>query len=327
MVRQNYTQRVGDTFRTCINMGDRIQAGVIVIFFSLTNAATIIEKVQVEKTPQRLVREAEPLIRSHSAVPDRLEQSYSVANPSHTYQFNVNDAPKQYSQPEAQFSSIESIGQLSPKDFDTDGYDLYKSATSFNLEGPKQLETIHTNSYHKEVGPYDTSEFKHRSEVEEQHAEVHYHQHKHLHKHNHHQDHVHKHEQHHAHQHEHGHQHKQHHHHDHHSSHKHDHYSEHKHSHKADHHHQHEQKHKHSHHSHHDHGHKHEEGHKHEGHHSHKHHHHNDHKHSHYSSHKHEHGHSHKHSNHHKHDHHHSGHHKHHHDHHEEYKVLYHHKH
>lgn len=216
--------------------------------------------------------------------------------------------------------------------YDTTGYKHYKTQTSFSLTGPKQLEQITTNSYHREVEPYDIGDFKldhkeHEHHGEEEHAEVHYHQHKHLHKHSHKQQHVHKHKGEHKHEHGHKHAHNGKHSHKHEGHHKHSHHSMHKHEHKGEHKHSHHGEHKHSHHGHHSHDHKHHSEHKHNGHHAHKHSHHNEHKHSHHSEHSHDHHHGHTHHNDHKHKHSHHASHKHHHGHKNEHKHEHHSKH
>ncbi|ERL91406.1 hypothetical protein D910_08738 [Dendroctonus ponderosae] len=208
---------------------------------------------------------------------------------------------------------------------DTTGYNQYESHTSFNLEGPKQLETIDTKSYHKEVEPFATNEYsKHHHKEQEEHAEVHYHQHKHLHKHQHKQDHVHKHKEEHKHQHGHKHKHEANHDHKHQQDHQHHHHSEHKHNHHNHHEHQHKQKHKHEHHHGHQHKHKHQEEHKHKQEHKHKHDHWSDHKHKHWNDHKHDHHHGHKHTSDHKHEHKHDSHHNHKHGHKHEHKHSHH---
>lgn len=197
----------------------------------------------------------------------------------------------------------------------TSGFKQYKASTSFNYNGPHQLETIETRSFHKKSEPYSLHEFDHSHHGEEEHAEIHYHQHKHLHKHSHKQEHHHKHKQdhnhHHAHQHEeegmHKHAHKHDHKHKHSGDHHHNHEAIHKHEHKQDHKHDHHHSNKHEHKHHHDHkhdayhkhGHKHDHDHKHNHHHGHKHNHHHGHKH--HDDHKHKHGHKHHHG--HKHDH------------------------
>ncbi|KAH0812097.1 hypothetical protein GEV33_010694 [Tenebrio molitor] len=111
---------------------------------------------------------------------------------------------------------------------DLQGYAHYKTSNSFNFEGPRQLETINTKSYHKEVEPYDVAGFTQDDhQHDEEHAEVHYHQHKHVHKHNHKQEHLHNHKQQHQHQHGHKHQHQGQHDHKHVGEHKHDHQQKH----------------------------------------------------------------------------------------------------
>ncbi|KAJ8920352.1 hypothetical protein NQ315_012014 [Exocentrus adspersus] len=217
-----------------------------------------------------------------------------------------------------EFSSVEAEAQgYNQNEFlDTTGYNHYKTATSFNLEGPRQLETITTQSFHKEVEPYDVSDFeKARDHKEDDHGEVHYHKHKHLHKHEHKQEHTHKHLQEHKHDHDHKHDHKAEHEHKHEAKHKHLHHSEHKHEHKGEHHHKHHQEHKHHHHADHKHEHKHHQEHDHHHHHKHKHDHEAKHKHEHHGEHKHEHKHGHKHENEHKHKHEHHQEHKHKHEH------------
>ncbi|XP_068915516.1 sex-determining region Y protein-like [Tenebrio molitor] len=195
---------------------------------------------------------------------------------------------------------------------DLQGYAHYKTSNSFNFEGPRQLETINTKSYHKEVEPYDVAGFTQDDhQHDEEHAEVHYHQHKHVHKHNHKQEHLHNHKQQHQHQHGHKHQHQGQHDHKHVGEHKHDHQQKHVHSHKGEHDHKHHHGHHHSHHGEHKHDHKHHQDHKHDHHHGHKHSHHSDHKHEHHQDHKHDHHHAHSHQGMHKHQHHHQGSHKH----------------
>ncbi|XP_060523190.1 histidine-rich glycoprotein-like [Cylas formicarius] len=228
-----------------------------------------------------------------------------VASDYHGYQ--VDESP-------AEFGSIEhdkeSYGSVDLGDhalfLDTSGYNHYQSHTSFNLEGPKQLEVIKTDSYHKEVPSYDTESFqKIHHGGEEEHAEVHYHQHKHLHKHKHKQEHSHNHKDEHKHDHGHKHQHKQHHQHKHEQEHQHYHLNKHHHQHKSGHLHKHEQEHNHYHKSSHKHDHKHKAEHKHQAYQYHKHEHKDEHKHKHDQDHKHGHHHSHKHWNEHKHEEHH----------------------
>lgn len=187
---------------------------------------------------------------------------------------------------------------------DLGSYKKYQDDTSFNFEGPRQLETIHTESYHKKVPAFDTTEFSsHHHDSHEKGAEVHYHQHKHVHKHDHKQEHVHEHKGEHKHDHQHKHKSENHHEHKHNQQHKHEHHSEHKHDHHQQSKHEHKHSHKHGHHS--EHKHEHHGQHKHEHHGEHKHEHHGEHKHDHHSEHKHNHHGSHKHSHHseHKHEH------------------------
>lgn len=228
--------------------------------------------------------------------------------------------PDEYSNIGGEVSDVESdAGAYEDEDLrdkdtftDTTGYNQYESHTSFNLEGPKQLETIDTKSYHKEVEPFATNDYsKYHHKEQEEHAEVHYHQHKHLHKHQHKQEHVHKHKEEHKHEHGHNHKHEAHHDHKHQQEHNHHHHSQHKHNHHNYHEHKHKQEHKHEHHHGHQHKHKHQEEHKHKQEHKHRHDHWSDHKHKHWNEHKHDHHHGHKHTSNHKHDHKHDSHHSH----------------
>ncbi|EFA07880.1 histidine-rich glycoprotein [Tribolium castaneum] len=233
-------------------------------------------------------------------------------------------------QPEDDYSSENTEGFDQEQFFgDLKGYTHYKTSNSFNFEGPRQLETINTKSYHKETEPYDVSTFAHEDHHghDEEHAEVHYHQHKHVHKHNHKQEHVHKHSGQHKHEHGHKHQHQGHHEHKHVGEHKHEHQGKHVHSHKSEHEHKHHGSHHHSHHGDHKHDHKHTGEHKHDHHHGHKHSHHSDHKHEHHQDHKHDHHHDHSHHGMHKHQHHSQGSHKHQHQHKHESKHHHGHKH
>ncbi|KAG5886157.1 hypothetical protein JTB14_024838 [Gonioctena quinquepunctata] len=108
-----------------------------------------------------------------------------------------------------EFSSVENDekGNLNQgtEYLETSGFEPLSSVTSINLEDPKQIETIRTQSYHREV-PYDIGNFQTNQHDGEGHAEIHYHEHKHLHKHNHKQDHLHKHRQEHSHKHGHAHE-------------------------------------------------------------------------------------------------------------------------
>lgn len=262
----------------------------------------------------------EPYVKHyHFTAEDAVDKDGNPINQyNNGYVYEV--VPEEDSKVQTEFSSIETDSEnYQDNEFqdenlflDTSGFKHYKTQTSFNLEGPRQMEKITTKSYHKEVEPYDVSSFKHESHHhEEEEGEVHYHQHKHLHKHNHKQEHMHKHEQ--KHKHEHGHKHKHHNKHQHHheNKHHHSHHAHHKHGHKNEHHHKHHQEHKHSHHQDHKHDHHHLQEHKHDHHHGHSHSHHSDHKHSHHQDHKHDHHHSHSHHNDHKHSHSHHGSHKH----------------
>lgn len=232
-------------------------------------------------------------------------------SPSAVYSYNTYTKPVS----ESHYQSGEDDEEFNEESFTKDlgGYRKYKDATSYDFEGPHQLESIHTESYQKEVPAFDVSEFaKHDSHSHEKAAEVHYHQHKHVHKHDHKQEHVHEHKQDHKHEHQHKHKSENHHEHKHQQQHKHEHHSEHKHSHHQDSKHDHHHNHKHSHHG--EHKHEHHGQHKHDHHSEHKHEHHGEHKHEHHSEHKHNHHGSHKHNHHgdHKHEHkHHSGHHHH----------------
>ncbi|XP_018570882.1 histidine-rich glycoprotein-like [Anoplophora glabripennis] len=251
-----------------------------------------------------------------SAENDRDANSYNLYNGYNKGGSHEVDARRN------EFASVEAdVGRYNNQReyLDAAGYDHYKAATSFNLEDPRQLETVQ-----REIEPYEVSEFQKSHKEEEQHAEVHYHQHKHVHKHNHKQEHTHKHQQ--EHKHEHGHKHDHHaqHQHKHDAQHKHVHQSGHKHGHRGEHYHNHHQEHKHNHHGSHKHDHKHQQDHKHDHHHGHKHSHHGEHKHSHRNEHKHNHHHGHKHENHHQHKHQHHADHKHNHGHKDEHKHQHH---
>lgn len=250
------------------------------------------------------------------------------ANPYNLYGYNDDSSYERNAKYNGFASAEANVERYNQDDYlDTAGYTHYKTGTSINLDGPKQLETITTNDFHREVEPYDVSDFEKSHKEEEQHAEVHYHQHKHLHKHNHKQEHVHKHQQKHKHDHGHNHDHYAQHEHKHDSQHKHAHQSEHKHIHKDEHHHKHHQDHKHSHYGSHKHNHKHHQEHKHDHRHGHKHSHHGNHKHSHHSEHKHNHHQIHKHHNQHHHTHQEQANHKHSHRHNDEHKHQHHNSH
>ncbi|XP_018570881.1 uncharacterized histidine-rich protein DDB_G0274557-like [Anoplophora glabripennis] len=334
-------------------MGAWVLASVFYACFVLTEGQSSVgtTRFTIQPIPVRLARHAQGIDATkgllvgggiHSAVPIENNPVASATNYEpydvKYYKFSAEDAknpsPYVYNYNNEigsyengvnynEFTSIEAEAEGYSQNLDT-AYEHYKTATSFTLEGPKQLETITTHSFHKESEPFDVSGFQNSHKEDEEHAEVHYHQHKHLHKHNHRQEHMHKHEQKHKHEHGHDHGHQAQHEHKHESHHKHAHKSDHKHVHKGEHRHSHHQEHKHSHQGSHKHEHKHQQEHNHGHHHGHKHSHHGEHKHSHHNEHKHDHHHGHKHENKHQHKHEHHGQHKHHHGHKDEHKHQHH---
>ncbi|KAK9884344.1 hypothetical protein WA026_005294 [Henosepilachna vigintioctopunctata] len=233
---------------------------------------------------------------------DAIKDKRYINSKYENYQDDYTGVVKQFNDDE-DFKSNDFLGKST-------GFSPYKVSRSYNYNGPHQLETIETRSFHRKSEPYSLHEFEHKHTGEEEHAEVHYHQHKHLHKHAHKQEHLHKHKQDHKHnhahkhdeqeahkhnhKHEHDHKHNNEHQHKHIAHHKHEHKQEHKHDHHHGHKHEHNHQHDHKHDAHHKHGHKHEHSHKHDNHHQHKHNHH--HGHDHHNKHHHKHGHKHHHS-------------------------------